>query len=405
VEKFYLGLAYLQNSDPANAMAALQQTVALFPDNIEAALTLAQLQLRAGAPEQVAPAMAALINRRPTLLPPYLLLVEAAKALGKLDDLVRGFSDALEKEPKNAQLHYVLGLVYGLQDKPADARRCHEKALEIAPDAAPASLELVNLDLREGRTDAALSRAQDLVARAPRLATAHLLLARVHAARSQWNEVEASAVAALELDLNQAAAYGLLADAFMARKDQPGAVAGLEAFLARRPADVRAVLLAGQILTQVNRFVDARDVYEKFLAENTGSAVVLNNLANLYADQLNQPERGLVLARKAREADPGSPAIADTLGWILYGKKDYKEALPLLEECVRKLPGNPEAQYHLGMVQRALGQNEAARASFKLAAAAPGDFSGREEVNRQLAELEQAAKPGAAAPGPKPKGT
>jgi tetratricopeptide (TPR) repeat protein len=403
VEKYHLALAYLQNNDAANAIVALQQTVGQFPDNIEAALMLAQLQLRAGTPEPVVPAMVALINQRPTLLQPYLLLIEAAKALGKLDDIVRGFSGSLEKEPRNAQLHYLLGLVYGLQEKPAEARQSFERALEVSPEAVPAIMELVNLDLREGKTAAALARAQGLVAKAPKLAAGHFLLARAHAAQGQWNEVETAAVAAIELDANQVGAYGLLADSFTARKDQPEVIARLEAFLAKRPADLRAVLLAGQVFTQMNQFSKARDGYEKYLAANPNAAVVLNNLANLQADQLNQLDRGLELARKAREADPGSPAIADTLGWILYRKKDYKEALPFLEECVRKLPGNPEAQFHLGMVQRALGNNEAALVAFKLADEAPGNFSGKEELKRQLAELKSGAAPASTPVGEKPK--
>jgi hypothetical protein len=45
------------------------------------------------------------------------------------------------------------------------------------------------------------------------------------------------------------------------------------------------------------------------------------------------------------------------------------------------------------MVQRALGQNEAALATFRVVLAAPGTFAGKEEAGRQLAQLEQDAAP------------
>jgi tetratricopeptide (TPR) repeat protein len=286
-----------------------------------------------------------------------------------------------------------------------EARRSFEKALEISPEAVPAIMEIVNLDLREGRTAAALARAQALVAKAPRLAAGHFLLARVNAAQGRWSDAQAAAIAAIDLDANQAGAYGLLADSYAARKDQPEEVIrGLEEFLARRPADHRAVLLGGQVFTQLNQFTKARDVYERYLAAHPNAAVVLNNLANLYSDQLKQPERALELARKAREVEPAAPAIADTLGWILYQRKDHPEALSLLTEAAGKMPGSAEIQYHLGMVQRALGNNEAALAAFKLADAAPGNFAGKDEAKRQLAELGQGAPASSQPVGGNPKG-
>ena len=52
-----------------------------------------------------------------------------------------------------------------------------------------------------------------------------------------------------------------------------------------------------------------------------------------------------------------------------------------------RMPGNPVIQYHLGMVSAQLGDKEAARQAFSIAAAAPMPFPGRDEARKALAAL------------------
>ena len=390
LEKHQLGIALLQTNDVAGATAALEQAAGMFPDNIEAVVLLAQLQLRAGQFQSVASAMSGLLSRRADLVQPYLLLIDAMKALDKLDALVAAFIQNLTANPNNALLHHMLGLTYGQQKKPAEMRQSLEKALALAPNFALAMAELGNLDLQEGKTDAALQRAQAMIEKAPKLSVGSLLAARAYEAQGKWSEAEAAAVEAVRLDPNQAAAYGVLVHAFVARKGEPGIGGKLEAFLAKFPNELFAVRVGAEVYVAFNEYAKARDLYEKFLAVNPNFPLVLNNLAALYADQLKQPDRALELARKARALAPTDAAVADTLGWILFQRKDFAEALPLVEESAKTLTANGEVQYHVGLANRALGRNEAALAALRLAVAVPAEFSGKDDAKLQLAELEKA---------------
>jgi tetratricopeptide (TPR) repeat protein len=135
----------------------------------------------------------------------------------------------------------------------------------------------------------------------------------------------------------------------------------------------------------------ARDTYEKLLALNPNSVVGLNNLAGLYSERLNQLDRAYELAQKARILAPGDGSIADTLGWVLYKRGDYQQALTLLQESASKLPENPEVQFHLGMTAYMMGQTDLARVALRKAASAPKDFPGKDESKRRLALLERGA--------------
>ena len=109
----------------------------------------------------------------------------------------------------------------------------------------------------------------------------------------------------------------------------------------------------------------------------------------MYADHLNNSERALELASKARELDPNSPEVADTLGWILFGRKDYARALELLTESVARLPANPEVQFHFARASQMMGQIEPARMAFQKAAASKIDFEGKEQIRDFLGQLDQ----------------
>lgn len=387
MDKYHLAMAWLQLNEPGRAIEALRLCVAQDPDNLEALFLLSRLSLRAGGAEPVAGALKDLLNRRPAPIQAHLLLIEAMKALGRLDELVRDFGESIKNSPRNPQAHFLLGLVFTEQRKFAAARESLNASLALLPNQTQVKAELVNLDFKEGKLAAALAGARELKALAPDSAPFHFLEARALAALGQWAEMEAVVTRVLELDPKFEAAYGLLAETFGRRMKQAGSAAPLEAYLATRPTDTMATLVAGQVLTQAGEFGKARDVYEKFLVARPNSSVVLNNLAELYDDHLNQSDRALELARKARQLDPASPAVADTLGWILFKRREYPEAVEVLKESATRAPNEPVVQYHLGMASQAAGQIEAARAAFDRAVKAAADFPGKSDAVRRLAEL------------------
>ena len=140
-------------------------------------------------------------------------------------------------------------------------------------------------------------------------------------------------------------------------------------------------------------FPKARDAYEKILEIKPDFVPALNNLSYIYAEHLNQLDKANELARKARSVAPADPSVADTLGWVLFKRADYQQALTLLQESADKVPDNPEIKFHLGMAHYMMGQADAARTAFQQALAATGDFPSKAEAKNRLALLGDAAAP------------
>ena len=198
---------------------------------------------------------------------------------------------------------------------------------------------------------------------------------------------EASLKKTLELDPNFVSAYQLLATTYVSAQKLGKATEQLEGLLTNKPRDISSLMLLGTIYEQAKDFDKARQAYEKLLAVNSLFVPALNNLAYLYAERLGQLDKGHDLARKARSLATENSYVADTLGWILYKRKEYREAVTLLQDSASMSPSIPEIQFHLGKAHYMMGQTEPAKLAFQRALSSPDSFEGKEEAQRHLALL------------------
>ena len=387
VVKFHLARAYLLANNPAQATAALSQAVSADPDFAEAALLQGELNLRRGEAKAVVTSMLDLLVKQPALLPAQLLLADAYRTLGRLDEGAEICRAQIVAHPGSSHPHFLLGSILRQQVKFPEARKAFEKAGELGHDAFLTSYQLVELDLMTKDFAGASQRVQKQLAQTPNAAGAHFLQARVFAAQKQWDQAEASLVKTLELDPNFVSAYDMLVSTYVAAGKLTQAIGQLDGMVALHPTSERPLMLSALIHDRMKEYAKAAATYEKLLAQNANFAPALNNLAWLYAEHLNQPDRAYELARKARTAQPGDPSIADTLGWICYKRGDYPQAVTLLRESVAKLPGEHEVQYHFGLANYMMGEMETARTSLRLAAEATEDFPGKSEIRERLASL------------------
>lgn len=80
-------------------------------------------------------------------------------------------------------------------------------------------------------------------------------------------------------------------------------------------------------------------ILEDIYAEDPDDTSVNNDLGYLYADQGMKLEQAEGMIRKALAAEPENGAYLDSLGWVLFKREKYDEALPLLEKAVKNSPG------------------------------------------------------------------
>ena len=369
-----------------NARRRLSEAIKLDPHYAEAIITYAGLQIRSGNAASIIDSLVQLIKEQPQIADAYFLLVAAYRAERKADEAVAVLRQMAAVFPENSRPLYGMGVILVAQGNPAEARKQFEKALEFSPEYLPATEAVVALDLAEKQYMAAMDRVQKLIDKNSTSAQLWGLRGKIYWAQKDTARAEADLLKAIAMDPKFEPAYLLLAELYVSVNRQDQAIEKLNGFVEKNKS-VPALLQLAKIQETVKNFPAARDAYEKLLALAADHVTALNNLAVLYSDHLGQLDTAYELAKRARALSPNDTHVADTLGWILFKKGNYANALPLLTESAAKAPDVPTYQFHLGMVHYMLGDEALARTALQNAGDAGADFPGKLEARRRLAVL------------------
>ena len=407
--QYQLALAYLSANDQAKAIAALNRALNLDPQNPDAMLLMGGVDIGKGDTTSAIAILNQLVKLHPQQGKAFLLLGNAYFMQNNLDQSLKALSAASRLLPKDPQVMYLAGAVYAQRKDFTHARQMFEKSLEISPKFSRALEQLVNMDIAEGNYSAALDRLNKLTDE--QLGSSRqLLLAKVYYSRaesvarkegkvsgreirldspsvqSDVNLAEAAMLKVIDQSPGSIAPYLMLSQMYVAAGREQSALERLNA-LAAKTNSVAVYMQIGVIYDATKNYTKARDAYEKAVSLNPNFTPALNNLSYIYAVRLNDIDKALPLAEKARQLAPKDPAAADTLGWVVYRKGDYARARSLLEESAGKSTDDPEIQFHVGMARYMTGDEDSARAALQQAVSSAKDFPGKDQIQSRLATL------------------
>jgi tetratricopeptide (TPR) repeat protein len=100
-----------------------------------------------------------------------------------------------------------------------------------------------------------------------------------------------------------------------------------------RPDDERLALSRAELLVRMGRVDEALASYEDAVRRWPKSALSLNAYGYTLADRTDRYREAEKLVRKALKYDPESPAIIDSMGWVLFKQGRFEEALAELERA------------------------------------------------------------------------
>ena len=388
--QYLLAVAFLRNSEDAkaveNAANSLASAVSIDPRFDEATLLLAELRIRKGQYAVAIESLVEVIKERPQLRQAHLLLASAHLAQQNQDQALATYREMQELFPQDPQPPFLIGLIQLGKGQQPNAREAFERSLKVSPDYLPALEKLVDLDITDKQYGSALDRVQKQIDVNPKVAQLWAIKGKIYLAQLNFTDAETDLLKAIELDSTLEGAYIMLSGLYVASSRQQQAIDKLTAFTDKNK-DVPALMQLATIHEQLKHYDMAGGVYEELLAVNPKFVPALNNLAYLYSEHLARPDAAYELAKRAKLVLPEEPRIADTLGWILFKKGQYRDALQLLQESARKLPDEPELQFHLGSALYMLGAEGPAGIALQKAAEAAKDFPGKDEARRRLSLL------------------
>jgi len=175
---------------------------------------------------------------------------------------------------------------------------------------------------------------------------------------------------------------GLRAGLATAMDDDARAMAILDAGLAQYPDSLDLRMSRVFALDRRGDGDAAIRDLRQLLRDRPGDATVQNALGYTLADRNRSLDEARALIAAALAQTPDNAAVLDSMGWVLFRQGQLPEALEYLERA-NELGGDAEIDLHLGEVQWALGERDAARATWQQALEAnPNDARIKERLER-----------------------
>ncbi len=360
-----LSIAYLRKAQEsgddtmyAKAEEAARRALTIRPDYASARLLLAQ---SLSAQHRFGEAIAEAESGRASAPEDYHLTAVLADAWLSKGDLARAEAE-IERLDRAAPRLQVLVLRANLQE----ARGQHAAAVRTLRKALRQGVQLGNDD-----------RVWVLVRSA-----------EILTATGQWEEAEASLVAALRLAPKSQYARSTLATLRADQDRIDDAIAITEKLIAEQPHPERFELLA--TLLERAGSTDAaratRDRAAEGYAESlaAGSTHDLRFAARFYVDVLPDPERALACAR--RDLELRQDALAwDALAWALHANGEFAAAADAMTQALASGIRSADVFYHAARIHLSLGDLRSARKHLRAVLAVNSRDRRRAEVEQLLA--------------------
>ena len=309
------------------------------------------------------------------------------------EQALRTLQAEIQKDPKIARNHYLIGMVYADLGDYRLAINAFQRALEIQPQLGVSSVQIAQIFQQKGIYDQAIKHYTQALRTAPSaevfgaLGTLSLLQGEFDQAVNSLRRALILAPDSGTLNQNLLAAYHRWGVQYL-KADQPSEALKLfKRALTRFPFS--EILLADLAATHASagEYQKALDIYRRILQVNPeytavkiGIATTLNNWGSQYARDKDWGQ-ALSYYRQALEHDPGCQQAHQNLGatlmrvgWEQGAIGDVEGAMRTYQKLLEIAPENAEAHNNLGVVYVKKQAYSEATACFKAALALDANY-------------------------------
>ena len=275
-----------------------------------------------------------------------LALLAGAQILNKQSDAAEAtLAKIIKKDPSDINHRLLLvKLLSNKPDKEKEILSLLDETAKIDGNNHQADIFKVAYLIKLNRNQEALTIAENLEKKYPKLAIGKLLKGDVALAEKQFDKALALYQQAHAIEANNTVLFAI-ADILKSQGKSDEAIALLEKESAKDNKNNGIHFKLATLHQLQNKLDKAQLHYEAMLNQQADNPLALNNLAWLYLQQ-NNP-KALEFAKKAHELAPDASAITDTYGYILLKQGKASDGLPLIEKAVAETPKDNTMQYHL----------------------------------------------------------
>ncbi|MFQ5777322.1 MAG: tetratricopeptide repeat protein [Terriglobia bacterium] len=326
-----------QNRYP-EARAALEKAKEVAPDNLEIGFNEALLDEAEGEFDAAIAVLSEMATRMTRGSGEYSAEEKRSRSLvlerlGALYRRIQDFDEAatvfnqllsLGEEPARrgySQIAETLRQARRLDEAIASMRQARERF----PDDKDLDLQIAALLGENGDVEGAVALLDPLLTGSPQDRPVYLTLAQIYERNKRYPEAEDAVAQAEEVSSS--------------------------------PSEREFVyFMRGALYERQKMYERAEEQFRQVLELNPESAVTLNYLGYMFADQGMKLEEAVELIQRALQLDPYNGAYLDSLGWAYFRLQQFGQAEEFLLKAVKRLSNDPTIHDHLGDVYYELGR-------------------------------------------------
>ena len=285
----------------------------------------------------------------------------------KMEQGIEFFKEQIKQDSSTIQNWFVISDLYQEKGDTLKAIDVYEKMKGIFPDEMQVRAELGKLYLDNNDNQTAFHEFNEIQKKSPENPAGWLWQGINLIQMDSLDAAVENLQKALELSPNNPLGNYYLGVLYI-QKERPGeAIPHLKNALMFNSNWIPALMSLANSYENIKQYSIADSLYQKILEIEPDNATALNNYGYSLSVRGIKLDKALRMAKKAVRMNPENGSFLDTMGWILYKKGNYKEALEYLEKAFSIRQDSAEVADHLGDVYKKLGMEDKARRSWEKA--------------------------------------
>jgi len=304
--------------------------------------------------------------------------------LNRNTEAIIEFKKALEKDPENARIHNNLGMSYMKLKEYDKAVAEFNTALKIRPNFSKARLQLSTIGLTQaielrklGESESIVLEkllgaeevCREIIEKDPNYVQAYTLLGEIHLLQGLIDDAIIDYKHVLDIDNSSVKGHIALARLYMSKSNLDMAKKECELILSElEPDNLQVQILLSTIYGQQGEY-DESVVFLKRILEKDPENVMAHTQLGLVYLKLSKYDEAFAEAEQVFKLGPSAlpPAVYFIKGSVLFQRKEYLNAIPLLRDAILRLPGQVEPHFFLALALTEIGRIEDAKTEFKTA--------------------------------------
>ena len=355
--------AYIAKGQPALAEETLRGASEAMPEDASLKIDLAQVLIQTDRASQAVALAEEAVQHTPDNAELRQTLIQAYMANRDLPAARKAAEDLKTLRPEDAGGYHLAGLIAHDQDRLDDSEKNLERAYQIQPASFDIISSLTRLSLERGRHAEAIDRLQHVLSHDANNVQVWDLLGGTYLETKDLAHAQEALNRAIAIAPRSWAAYRDLAEVKLAGNDANGAIEEYRVALQLAPTEPRLVTELAALYEKLGRVDEAIGLYEALLEQDPGTQqLAANNLAMLlvtYKTDAASLDRAQTLTAHFDLSDNAS--LLDTTGWVHFKRREYQDAVVVLERAADRSPDSKVIRSHLDMARTALANAKGSR--------------------------------------------